>query len=127
VGYLDSDGYLYVVDRRDDLIVSGGENVYPAEIERVLRQHPSVLDAGVIGVPDESWGSRPMAAVVWRGDVDRARVDLRDHCRQHLPGYKIPDRFLFLSELPRSASGKLLRRALRETIAASPRQRAAEI
>jgi len=119
VGYLDSDGYLYVVDRRDDLIVSGGENVYPAEIERVLRQHPSVLDAGVIGVPDESWGSRPAAAVVWRGDIDRARVDLRDHCRQHLPGYKIPDQFLFLSELPRSASGKLIRRALRETIAES--------
>ena len=67
-GYLDGDGYLYVVDRRDDLIISGGENVYPAEIERVLREHPSVLDAGVIGVPDESWGSRPVAAVVWRGD-----------------------------------------------------------
>ena len=67
-GHLDGDGYLYVVDRRDDLIISGGENVYPAEIERVLRQLPSVLDAGVIGVPDASWGSRPVAAVVWRGD-----------------------------------------------------------
>ena len=116
-GYLDSDGYLYIVDRRDDLIVSGGENVYPAEIERVLRQHPSVLDAGVIGVGDESWGSRPLAAVVWRGDLDRASADLLDHCRQHLPGYKIPDRFLFLSELPRSPSGKLLRRTLREMVA----------
>jgi O-succinylbenzoic acid--CoA ligase len=119
-GYLDGDGYLYVVDRRDDLIVSGGENLYPAEIERVLRQHPSVLDAGVIGVADESWGSRPLAAVVWRGDLDRASVELLDHCRQHLPGYKIPDRVLFLSELPRSPSGKLLRRTLRETIAESP-------
>jgi o-succinylbenzoate---CoA ligase len=119
-GYLDSDGYLYVVDRRDDLIISGGENLYPAEIERVLRQLPSVLDVGVIGVPDASWGSRPVAAVVWRGDLDRARVDLLDHCRQHLPRYKIPDRFLFLSELPRSPSGKLLRRALRERIAESP-------
>jgi O-succinylbenzoic acid--CoA ligase len=118
-GYLDSDGYLYVVDRRDDLIVSGGENVYPAEIERVLRQHLAVLDAGVIGVPDASWGSRPVAAVVWRGDLDRARGDLLDHCRQHLPKYKVPDRFLFLSELPRSPSGKLLRRTLRETIAES--------
>jgi o-succinylbenzoate---CoA ligase len=122
LGYLDGDGYLYVVDRRDDLIVSGGENVYPAEIERVLRQHRSVLDAGVIGVPDESWGSRPVAAVVWQGDVDRARVDLLDHCRQHLTGYKIPDRFLFMTELPRSASGKLLRRALRETIAGLPQR-----
>jgi o-succinylbenzoate---CoA ligase len=118
-GYLDGDGYLYVVDRRDDLIVSGGENVYPAEIERVLRLHPSVLDAGVIGVPDATWGSRPVAAVIWRGDVDRANNELLDHCRQHLPGYKIPDRFLFVSEVPRSPSGKLLRRALRQTIAKS--------
>jgi o-succinylbenzoate---CoA ligase len=127
VGSLDSDGYLYVVDRRDDLIVSGGENIYPAEIERVLRDHPSVLDAGVIGVPDESWGSRPLAAVVWRGDPNRARLDLLDHCRQHLPGYKIPDRFLVLSELPRSASGKLLRRDLRAKIAESPQRTVAEI
>jgi O-succinylbenzoic acid--CoA ligase len=118
-GYLDRDGFLHVVDRRDDLIVSGGENVYPAEIELVLRQHPSVLDVGVIGVADESWGSRPVAAVVWRGDRGRASVQLLDHCRQYLPGYKIPDRFLFLSELPRSPSGKLLRRALREKIAES--------
>jgi O-succinylbenzoic acid--CoA ligase len=119
-GYLDSDGYLYVVDRRDDLIISGGENVYPAEIERVLSQHPSVLDVGVIGVPDTSWGSRPVAAVVWSGDPDRARPDLLDHCRQYLPGYKVPDRFLLKSELPRSPSGKLLRRALREMLAESP-------
>jgi O-succinylbenzoic acid--CoA ligase len=126
-GYLDSDGYLYVVDRRDDLIVSGGENVYPAEIERVLRQHPAVLDAGVIGVPDASWGSRPVAAVVWCGALDRANDELLDHCRQRLPKYKIPDRFLFLSELPRSPSGKLLRRALRETIAESPRGTADEV
>jgi O-succinylbenzoic acid--CoA ligase len=126
-GYLDSEGYLYVVDRRDDLIVSGGENVYPAEIERVLRQHPAVLDAGVVGVPDASWGSRPVAAVVWSGDLGRVRDDLLDHCRQHLPGYKIPDRLLFMSELPRSPSGKLLRRTLRETIAESPRGPASEI
>jgi O-succinylbenzoic acid--CoA ligase len=119
-GHLDGDGYLYVVDRRDDLIVSGGENVYPAEIERVLREHPSVLDAGVIGVADESWGSRPVAAVVWSGASDRARPELLHHCQQHLPGYKIPDRFLVLSELPRTPSGKLLRRALREMIEESP-------
>jgi o-succinylbenzoate---CoA ligase len=118
-GYVDGDGYMYVVDRRDDLIISGGENVYPAEIERVLREHPSVLDAGVIGVPSESWGSRPVAAVVWLGDPDRARLGLLQHCRQHLPGYKIPDRFLLVSEVPRSASGKLLRRALREMLSDS--------
>jgi o-succinylbenzoate---CoA ligase len=126
-GYVDRDGYLYVVDRRDDLIVSGGENVYPAEIERVLTAHASVLDAGVIGVADESWGSRPVAAIVWRGNLDQARVDLLEHCREYLPGYKTPDRFLFLSELPRSPSGKLLRRALREIIAEAPQRTADEI
>src|SRR5215212_10657072 len=126
-GYLDREGYLYVVDRRDDLIISGGENVYPAEIERVLAEHPSVLDAGVIGVADESWGSRPVAAVVWRGDADRAPLDLHHHCLKHLSGYKIPDRFLLVSELPRSPSGKLLRRALSDMIADSLERTTAEL
>jgi o-succinylbenzoate---CoA ligase len=118
-GYFDDDGYLYVVDRRDDIIISGGENVYPAEIERVLREHPSVVDAGVIGVPDKSWGSRPVAAVVWSGDLDRADLELLQHCQEHLAGYKIPDRILVLDELPRSPSGKLLRRTLRQMIGES--------
>ena len=126
-GYIDGDGYLYVVDRRDDLIISGGENIYPAEVERVLREHLSVLDAGVIGLPDDSWGSRPVAAVVWHGDANRAHLDLLQHCRQHLPGYKIPDRFLLVSEVPRSPSGKLLRRTLREMFTESPERTAAEI
>jgi len=126
-GHLDGDGYLHVVDRRDDLIISGGENVYPAEIEQVLLDHPSVLDAGVIGVADESWGSRPVAAVVWSGAPDQTHLELLHHCRKHLPGYKIPDRFLVLSELPRSPSGKLLRRALREMIGDSSEHIEAEI
>ena len=126
-GHLDGEGYLYVVDRRDDLIISGGENVYPAEIERVLREHRSVLDAGVIGITDESWGSRPVAAVVWSGAPDQARLELVRHCQQHLPAYKIPDRFVVLSELPRSPSGKLLRRALREMIGESAKRMDAEI
>jgi O-succinylbenzoic acid--CoA ligase len=109
-----------VIDRRDDLIISGGENVYPAEIERVLREHSSVLDAGVIGVADHSWGSRPLAAVVWSGAPEQAHTDLVHHCRRYLPGYKIPDRFVLLCELPRSPSGKLLRHALREMIGESP-------
>jgi o-succinylbenzoate---CoA ligase len=114
IGYLDDDGYLYVVDRRDDLIVSGGENVYPAEIERVLLEHPAVSDAGVIGVPDERWGSRPAAVVVWSGSRDTATEALTAHCRRRLAPYKIPVRFVVVDELPRSASGKLLRRHLRE-------------
>ena len=126
-GHLDGEGYLYVVDRRDDLIVSGGENVYPAEIERVLREHPSVLDAGVIGVADESWGSRPVAAVVWSGAPNQARLDLVHYCQRHLPKFKIPDHFVLLSELPRSPSGKLLRRALREMIGDAPQLREVDI
>jgi O-succinylbenzoic acid--CoA ligase len=126
-GHLDGDGYLYLLDRRDDLIISGGENVYPAEIERVLREHPSVLDAGVIGVAHESWGSRPVAAVVWSGAPDQTHFELLRYCRKHLPGYKIPDRFLVLSELPRSPSGKLLRRALREMIGEPPERIKADI
>ena len=121
-GHLDDDGYLHVLDRRDDLIISGGENVYPAEIERVLREHPSVLDAGVIGVADESWGSRPVAAVVWSGEPDQAGPELLRHCQGHLSGYKTPERIVALSELPRSPSGKLLRRALRDMIGELPRR-----
>jgi o-succinylbenzoate---CoA ligase len=117
-GYLDEEGYLYVVDRRDDLVISGGENVYPAEIERVLHDHPSVADAGVIGVADGDWGSRPVAAVVWRGDPETAHAELLRHCGERLARYKIPDRILLLPELPRSPSGKLLRRGLTEQIAA---------
>ncbi len=117
-GYMDDERYLYVVDRRDDLIISGGENVYPAEIERVLLEHPSVVDAGVIGVADKEWGSRPVAAVVWHGNPDAAASNVLRHCEARLARYKIPGRILLLPELPRSPSGKLLRRKLREQIAA---------
>jgi O-succinylbenzoic acid--CoA ligase len=116
IGYLDDDGFLYVVDRRDDLIVSGGENIYPAEVERVLLQHPLVSDAGVTGIPDEAWGARPVAGVVWQGDPAAAKIALRDHCAAHLAGYKIPATILLFDVLPRTASGKLPRRRLREMI-----------
>lgn len=121
VGYLDDDGYLFVVDRRHDLIISGGENIYPAEIERVLRSHPLVADAGVVGIPHETWGARPVAAVVWRGDPTHADPELRRHCATELSGFKIPDRFVLASELPRTPSGKLLRRVLSEHIAPARR------
>jgi O-succinylbenzoic acid--CoA ligase len=123
-GYLDRDGYLYVVDRRDDLINTGGENVYPSEVERVLQEHPFVADAGVIGAADETWGSRPVAAVVWRGDPDTASNDLLRHCGERLASYKVPDRVVLVAELPRSPSGKLLRRALHDAIASVPESKA---
>lgn len=113
VGYLDADGYLSVIDRRTDLIVSGGENIYPAEIERALLTHPQVQDAAVVGVPDAQWGARPLAAVVWAGAPGLADAALRDHCRQAIATIKIPDRVVEVPEVPRSPGGKLLRREVR--------------
>jgi o-succinylbenzoate---CoA ligase len=113
-GYLDADGFLYVLDRRDDLIVSGGENVYPAEVEAVLLAHPHVLEAGVIGVPDPEWGQRVVAVVRGRSGVAAEPQALIAHCRAHLAGYKVPTWIDFVTDsLPRNAGGKLLRRKLR--------------
>lgn len=114
VGYVDEDGFLYLVDRRHDLIVSGGENIYPAQVEAVLLEHPEVADAGVVGTPDNEWGARPVAFVVWHGEPKDAHSALLAHCRMRLAAFKAPDRFIVLDELPRTASGKLLRRSLRE-------------
>lgn len=116
-GYLDEEGFLYVVDRRQDVIISGGENIYPAEVERVLMQHPSVADAGVVGMPSEAWGARPVAAVVWHGhDGTDVEAALLAHCRRRLAAYKAPDHVVVVANLPRSPSGKLLRRSLRELL-----------
>jgi o-succinylbenzoate---CoA ligase len=113
-GYLDADGFLYVLDRRDDLIVSGGENVYPAEVESVLLAHPDVLEAGVIGVSDPEWGQRVVAIVRCHTDAVVDTQVLIAHCRAHLAGYKVPSRIDFtIDPLPRNAGGKLLRRQLR--------------
>ena len=111
-GYLDEHGYLFIRDRVKDMIVSGGENVYPAEIEGVLFSHPQVADAAVIGVPDEKWGETVMAIVVAR-DTTATVADLDRHCRERLGGFKIPRRYEFVSQLPRNGSGKVLKRELR--------------
>lgn len=111
LGYLDDEGYLYILDRRDDLIISGGENVYPAEIEGVLRSHPAVADAGVAGVLDEEWGRVPIAFVVRRDDSVNEET-LQSFCSGHLARYKVPKRISFVESLPRNAGGKLLRREL---------------
>jgi len=114
VGYLDDDGYLYVLDRRDDLIISGGENVYPAEVEGVLQSHPAVLEAGVTGLPDEGWGQTVAATVRLRDGATASEEDLLTFCRGRLASYKAPTRLRIADGLPRNAAGKLLRRALRE-------------
>ncbi len=113
-GYLDTDGYLYIHDRVKDMIVSGGENIYPAEVENALFAHPAVADAAVIGVPDDTWGEAVKAFVV-TADGQRADADeLVAFVRQRIAGYKRPRSVEFVGELPRNASGKVLRRELRE-------------
>lgn len=110
IGYMDEEGFLYVLDRRSDLIISGGENIYPAEIESVLMSHPSVNEAGVTGYPDEKWGKVPFAFIT--GDSLPSEEELKDFCQARLAKYKVPKRIFTVSELPRNASQKLLRREL---------------
>jgi acyl-CoA synthetase (AMP-forming)/AMP-acid ligase II len=112
-GHADADGYIYVTDRIKDMIISGGENIYPAEIERVLAEHPGVGDCAVIGVPDERWGEVPKAVVVAAPghtlDIDA----LLDYCRAHLAAFKCPKSVDVLAELPRNPTGKILKKDLR--------------
>jgi acyl-CoA synthetase (AMP-forming)/AMP-acid ligase II len=112
VGYVDAAGALHVLDRRDDLVVSGGENVYPAEIESVLLEHPAVADAGVTGVPDDDLGARVVAWIVAAPGAAQDAAALGSHCRERLAGFKQPREFRFVDSLPRNAAGKLLRRSL---------------
>src|SRR5439155_20962817 len=107
------EGFLYVEDRLDDVIVSGGENVLPAEVEDVLLRHPDVADAAAIGRADPQWQEAVAAIVVLRDGAAAGAKELRRHCAESLARYKVPKRFEFVSELPRTSSGKLLRRALR--------------
>jgi O-succinylbenzoic acid--CoA ligase len=112
IGYRDAEGGLHVLDRRDDLVVSGGENVYPVEVEATLLEHPAVADAGVSGVDDADLGTRVVAWVVIAAGASVDASDLTRHCRERLAGYKLPREFRFVESLPRNASGKLLRRVL---------------
>ena len=117
VGYLDEDGDLWVLQRKNDIIISGGENVYPAEVESVLRSHPAVAAACVVGIPDEEWGQRVAAAVVLAEPEKIKAEALLDYCRQSLAGYKLPRRVVFLKNLPQTASGKIQRSAVAELVA----------
>jgi acyl-CoA synthetase (AMP-forming)/AMP-acid ligase II len=111
-GYLDEDGYLYIHDRVKDMIVSGGENIYPAEVENALHEHPLVLDCAVIGVPDERWGEAVKAIVVKKGAVTAA--ELIAFARVRIAGFKVPKSVDFIDALPRNPSGKILKKDLRE-------------
>jgi long-chain acyl-CoA synthetase len=113
--YIDADGYLYIVDRVKDMIISGGENVYSTEVENAIYQHRAVLEAAVFGVPDDEWGERVHAAVVLKPDADVDEAALIEHCRPLIAGYKVPRSIDFHTDpLPKSGAGKLLKRDLRK-------------
>ncbi len=116
VGRLDEDGYLFIEDRKKDMIVSGGENVSSPEIERVLYEHPAVLEAAVIGMPDERWGEVPLAFVALREGFAVGEDELIAHCGAKLARFKVPRRVALIDALPRNPSGKVLKRVLRERI-----------
>jgi o-succinylbenzoate---CoA ligase len=109
IGRVDAEGRLYVASRRTDLVVTGGENVRPEEIERVLESHPNVAEAGVYGVPDAEWGQRVAAVVVARGAAHLDTAELDQWCRERLAGFKIPRRIDVVTSLPRTSGGKLMR------------------
>jgi long-chain acyl-CoA synthetase len=113
VGYADEDGYLYITDRKKDLIIRGGENIYPKEIENVLHRHPQVLEAGVIGVPDAVYGEVVKAFVVLKCAGATSEEELINFCKENLPTYKRPKSIQLMDSLPKSAVGKILRRELR--------------
>ena len=116
IGYVDEDGFLFLSDRKIDMIISGGVNIYPAEIESVLMQHPSVADVGVFGIPDEEFGEQVKAAVelIEGADESAVEIELRNLCREQLAGYMVPRSFDF-GDLPRTPTGKLPKRELRAT------------
>lgn len=115
----DPDGFYSIVDRKDNMIITGGENVYPSEVEEVVAGHPDVFDCACIGIPDEKWGEKIAVVVVPRPELDKARVDpdaIREYCRERLAGYKIPKQVIVIDsdEMPRTPTGKILHRKLRE-------------
>ena len=114
IGYTDEDGYLYITDRKKDLIIRGGENIYPKEIENVLHMHPHILEAGVIGIPDPVYGESVKAFVALKTPGSVTEAELLNFCTEHLPTFKRPKAIQFMDALPKSAVGKILRKELRK-------------
>ena len=113
VGYLDEDGFLYLTDRKKDMIISGGENIASSEVERVIYELPQVREVAVVGISDERWGEKPVAVVVLGDGATLELPDLTDHCRARLAGFKVPKQLIIRDSLPRNPSGKVLKRVLR--------------
>ncbi len=121
LGRRDGDGFYYLVDRVKDMVITGGENVYSVEVEQALVKHPAVLQAAVIGVPDDRWGEKVTAFVILTAGARLAEADLQAHCREHLAGYKVPKAIHFETSLPMTPSGKIQKAPLRERMRAGPR------
>ena len=118
IGRWDAEGYLYIVDRKKDMILTGGENVYPREVEEILFEHPGIVEAAVIGVPDPRWGEAVVAVVCPRSGHALTPDDIISFCRLRIASYKKPRHVLFTHSLPKNASGKVLKRELRDRVAA---------
>ena len=114
IGSKDADGFIYIEDRLKDMYISGGENVYPAEVENVLYELEAIREVAVIGVPDERWGETGCAVVALKEGVDLAAEDILAHCRPQLARFKQPNHVVFVEELPRNATGKVLKFELRK-------------
>ena len=119
MGWIDEDGYIFLAGRKDDMIIRGGENISPAEVEAVLYSHSGVEEAAVIGLPDEEWGQRVVAVVVRRPGVDLGEEELVEFCRQRLASFKKPERVIFVDALPKNQMGKVLKKDLRAQLAES--------
>ena len=114
VAYFDEEGFYYICDRKKDMIISGGMNIYPAEIEAALEAHPKIIDVAVFGVPSEEWGESVHAVLVVEPGAEVSESDVIAYAREHVAGYKIPRSVSFEDEIPRTGSGKILKRVLRQ-------------
>jgi acyl-CoA synthetase (AMP-forming)/AMP-acid ligase II len=114
MGRVDAEGYYFLESRKHDMVISGGVNIYPREIEDHIHTHPAVLEAAVVGVPDPEWGETLRAFIVLRHGKQATEAEIIDYCRQGLADYKRPRKVLFLVELPRNPTGKVLKRELKE-------------
>jgi long-chain acyl-CoA synthetase len=116
LGTIDADGFAYIVDRKKDVIIRGGQNIYPADIEEVLYQLPDVTEAAVVGAPDTMLGEVPVAFVATANGTSLTEDEILNHCRLHLAKFKLPSRIVMLLDLPKGQTGKILRRALRDQL-----------
>ncbi|MDO8784822.1 MAG: AMP-binding protein, partial [Syntrophales bacterium] len=114
MAYIDEEGYYYLVDRKHDMIISGGENIYPAEIEEILIKHPKISEVAVIGVPHQEWGEEIKAVVLLKDDGEATEEEIISFCKDRLAGYKRPRSVDFVEDFPRTATGKILKRLIKE-------------